>query len=514
MSDVVDIFFSYAREDAIFLQELESHLEPLKIGGLINTWHDGCIMPGEEWDRQVKERLEQAKIIVLLISVDFIKSNYCQEVEFAKALQRHEDRTALVIPIILRHCMWHSIPFGRKCLSHLQVLPKNAKPVTSWSDRDEAFTDIARGIQSAIKQLTFLEDERINSTLDAAPKAKVKIESSKEPSISKESVLSQSLTDGMDEKINAEDELISQCYTPVAASFDASEAQRKLNCEFSVIKSDKRGEKINHGVSKAKYIHEKITDTVKLRMLIIPGGNFLMGAPEEEEGSQNNERPQHLVSIGTFLMSQYLITQEQWQAVVDLPAVNFKLHLQPSHFTGNTHPVEMVSWHEAAEFCARLTKLTGRIYRLPSESEWEYACRARTITPFHFGEAIHPNWANYNSKVYYRAALDRSDLANSYRGRTSPVGETTEANNFGLYDMHGNVLEWCLDTWHDNYDMAPNDGNAWVTNDEHNVYRVIRGGAWSLYPEYCRSANRARERADRKSSRIGFRVVSSSKELG
>jgi formylglycine-generating enzyme required for sulfatase activity len=172
----------------------------------------------------------------------------------------------------------------------------------------------------------------------------------------------------------------------------------------------------------------------------------------------------------------------------------------PSNFKGDHRPVENVSWHEAVEFCQRLSQQTHRDYRLPSEAEWEYACRAGTTTPFHFGETIAPDIANYNGNYTYGAGPK-----GTYRGQTTDVG-SFPANSFGLFDMHGNVWEWCLDHWHENYKGAPNDGSAWVTGGDSN-YRMLRGGSWFVNPWYCRSAYRLRYAPGNQDNGLGFRVV-------
>ena len=152
-SEPVSIFFSYSRKDEALMRELESHLEPLRLSRLIESWHDGCITPGEEWEPQIKENLQKAQIILLLISVNFISSKYCNTVELTQAIKRHKSGDALVIPLILKPCMWHPIPVGEMTLGELQALPKDALPVTSWKDPDEAYTNIAEGLYEKILQL-------------------------------------------------------------------------------------------------------------------------------------------------------------------------------------------------------------------------------------------------------------------------------------------------------------------------------------------------------------------------
>ncbi|MFM6628754.1 MAG: formylglycine-generating enzyme family protein, partial [Microcystis panniformis] len=205
---------------------------------------------------------------------------------------------------------------------------------------------------------------------------------------------------------------------------------------------------------------------------------------------------------------KYPITQAQWKVIASRTDLKVKqdLDLNPAYFKdrpdSDRRPVEQVNWYDAIEFCARLSKLTGREYRLPSEAEWEYACRAGTTTPFYFGETITGELANYNASNTY------ADEPNGeYQNETTPVGQFPP-NAFGLYDMHGNVREWCADTWHDNYDGAPTDGSAWIENGNDNR-SPLRGGSWSYNPTYCRSAIRY-DYYFRRVNRInnyGFRVV-------
>ena len=261
---------------------------------------------------------------------------------------------------------------------------------------------------------------------------------------------------------------------------------------------------------------------VPLNMILIPSGTFTMGAPKKEKDSLDSERPQHDVSISLFFMGRYPITQAQWRAVCEavpsasaaLDPIQRELDPEPSRFRGNNRPVEQVSWHDALEFCARLSRYTGKNYRLPSEAEWEYACRAGTTTPFHFGETISTELANYNGNYVY----GRGEKG-QYREKTTDVTLFKVANAFGLSDMHGNVWEWCLDPWHGDYEGAPTDGSVWDKGKEH-LYEdisknldvllqdsrthVLRGGSWSDLPRLCRSAYRFHRDIP---VGFGFRVV-------
>ena len=257
---------------------------------------------------------------------------------------------------------------------------------------------------------------------------------------------------------------------------------------------------------------EALADRVlPLRMMQIPAGTFLMGSPEDELERLEREGPQHEVTLSQFFMGKYPITQAQWRAVAALPQVEREIKANPSRFEGDLRPVEQVSWYDAVEFCDRLTILTDRQYRLPTEAEWEYACRAGTTTPFHFGETITTELANYrgtDNEEYKWSGSYGDGPKGEYREETTPVNQFEGANAFGLCDMHGNVWEWCQDHWHDNHEGAPTDGSAWIEGGD-SKRRILRGGSWARYPWFCRSAYRDYVGPDYRFSNIGFRVVCS-----
>jgi formylglycine-generating enzyme required for sulfatase activity len=259
---------------------------------------------------------------------------------------------------------------------------------------------------------------------------------------------------------------------------------------------------------------ESLGKGVDLTMVLIPPGKFMMGSLAGEEGHRENESPQHLVTIAQpFFMGQHPITQQQWQAVAKMPKIDRVLKPNPSNFKGSELPVENVSWLDAQEFCARLSIYSKHRYQLPSEAEWEYACRAGTTTPFHFGETIDAEVANYAAEdekfgeIVYSGKYGRGNLG-IYRKKTTLVGSFGVTNDFGLSDMHGNIWEWCEDDWHDNYENAPADGSAWIDSDKNSSgIFVLRGGSWIFNPNFCRSACRVRDDTDDYHGNVGFRVV-------
>jgi formylglycine-generating enzyme required for sulfatase activity len=228
-------------------------------------------------------------------------------------------------------------------------------------------------------------------------------------------------------------------------------------------------------------------------MVFIPGGSFMMGSSKNERDGSSSEKPQHKVTVPAFYMGQSPVTQNQYQAVMGK---------NPSYFShrGDNKPVELVSWNDAITFCRKLSQQTGRKYRLPSEAEWEYACRAGTTTPFYFGESITTDLANC-AGIPGNGVMAAKD---NYRQKTTEVG-SFPPNAFGLYDMHGNVWEWCEDVWHSNYEGAPTDGSAWTEGN--NQERVLRGGSWNDITGICRSAFRYSSYAVCRDVVGGFRVA-------
>jgi len=260
-----------------------------------------------------------------------------------------------------------------------------------------------------------------------------------------------------------------------------------------------------------QFFVEPLTQDFGIEMMQIPAGTFLMGSSENELDRLEDESPQHEVNVATFFMGKYPITQEQWRAVAELPQVERGMKADPSRFKGDMRPVEQVSWYDAVEFCARLSQHTGREYRLPTEAEWEYACRAGTTTPFHFGETITTDLANYRGTDDERQGSSGSygkGPKGEYRAETTPVDYFGVANGFGLCDVHGNIWEWCEDHWRINYRSAPTNGSAWLSDGD-TARRVIRGGSWCFYPRLCRSACRDLNAPGSTNNYIGFRVVCS-----
>lgn len=233
---------------------------------------------------------------------------------------------------------------------------------------------------------------------------------------------------------------------------------------------------------KPRPLHESFTeqlpDGVKLEMVAIPGGSFEMGSTNFD-----TSQPIHTVRVKPFHMGKYQVTQAQWKAVMGK---------NPSHFKGDTLPVEQVSWDDAKAFCRNLSEMTGNTYRLPSEAEWEYAARAGSTGDFCFGD-------NPNPLILFAWYKENSEK------KTHPVGEK-KPNAFWLYDVHGNVFEWCEDTWHESYKGAPDDGTAWVTGRDQQR-RLLRGGSWFNNSINARAVYRVANPSELRFIHVGFRLV-------
>ena len=259
--------------------------------------------------------------------------------------------------------------------------------------------------------------------------------------------------------------------------------------EFDTPTLNEKGQVTAQSHYTASQFNEDLGNGFSLDMIVISAGIFKMGSRPHQGGS--DEQPQHLVTIKSFMMGKFLVTQEQWKAVMG--------KLPPCRFKGDQLPVERVSFNDAQKFCHRLSKISGRNYQLPSETQWEYACRAGTSTPFSFGETLTVQVANFNGEHTFR-----DEPRGFYFHSTSEVGKFPP-NAFGLYDMHGNLWEWCADNWLDDYSSSPRDNSFYQNKDSR--YRVVRGGSWHEPPALCRSATRLRVVQSDSDEFMGVRVV-------
>ena len=259
--------------------------------------------------------------------------------------------------------------------------------------------------------------------------------------------------------------------------------------EFETPTINEEGGVIARTRHRAEQFTEDLGKGLNLDLVIIPAGMYQMGSAPHY--GNVDEHPQHLVTIKSFMTGKFLITQAQWKAVMG--------KLPPCRFKGDDLPVERVSWEDAQKFCQRLSKQKGRNYHLPSETQWEYACRAGTSNPFSFGETLTTEFANFNGEHIFK-----DESRGIYRHVTTKGG-TFAPNAFGLYDMHGNLWEWCEDSWLEDYSSSPRDSSSY--QNKSNRYGVARGGSWHEPANLCRSAARLRVLQSDADEYVGFRVV-------
>jgi formylglycine-generating enzyme required for sulfatase activity len=585
------LFISYSHKDQEQLDELLKYLKNLVDNGKIEPWTDRLLEIGSSWDSVIKDNLSSADIIILLISVEFINSDYITTTELVATKKRHDDNTAKVIPILLSHC-----EFSDYWFSAIQGLPEDMVPLSEFKEKNEkskAYTNVVKKIRELADNLVkdkklrpyeklasdlikdsingdfskadkyILNDEQIKLGLTDKEVNEIKnrlLAQHREKSQNCQTYidcyvdyvkdhgreLSQPYVEQLNrlqerlqitdlERNNLQSQIEKRVKEEEELKVREEEAKRKADAEAEVERlaeeqrakeeaerrvreeearrgptliqiSADRGALVrvgNEWQQKTERItvsgyEQELAEGLAITMLQIPAGSFQMGSPASEAERRGNEGPQHRVQLQSFFLGQTPVTQAQWKEVASWSQVNLKLNPDPAIFKGANRPVEQVSWEEATEFCRRLSKRTKLVYTLPSEAQWEYACRAGTTTPFAFGDTLTPDLANYDGNYTYG-----SGLKGQYRQKTTDVGSFA-GNAWGLQDMHGNVWEWCLDPWHDSYTGAPADGSAWTAGG--GTSRLLRGGSWNSLPARCRSACRSINPPDNRNSNVGFRV--------
>jgi formylglycine-generating enzyme required for sulfatase activity/class 3 adenylate cyclase len=264
--------------------------------------------------------------------------------------------------------------------------------------------------------------------------------------------------------------------------------------KFESITLNKKAEIVKREHRESHYLREPL-EKEELRMIAIPGGEYKMG-------SQNTNTPydfsKPLIKVPTLLVSQHPITKAQWKVVAQWNTINRTLKKITNKKGAMNSPVVSISWHDAVEFCDRLSSRTNSNYRLLTESEWEYVCRAGSSTPFFTGETISATYANYDARI--SSSREEKGL---YRQEVTPVDYFKYPNRFGLFDMHGNVWEWCLDNWNEKYFHLSSDREMWYS--ELVSRRVIRGGSFRSEPSCCTS--NYRQGNDEPAENIGFRIA-------
>jgi formylglycine-generating enzyme required for sulfatase activity len=497
------VFIIYAREDAMYRNELEGQLRPLQNAGRIKVWSDREINPGAEWENEIIQNLDTADIILMLVSSDYFKSAYIHEKEIKYALARHEKGEAKVLPIIVRPVDFLEDP----TISRLQVLPTDGKPVADkryWAERDDAWLDVVAGVKRTIDSLRAAEDRAIY----AAEQARQTEQKATQTALNAAEINRQNQENQREaerERQKAEQKAKEKAEQQQKQREQArAEAENRLN--RTPIPSRKYANmviglmailgliwfifnRISGPTIETKPELQSTTPafTSDYELVFVKGGTFQMGS--EDIYALDDEKPVHSVTLSDYYIGKTEVTQAEWRSVMgsDPPDLIFK--------DCDKCPVESVSWDDVQEFLRKLNQKTGKTYRLPTEAEWEYAARGGN-----HGNA-YPHFAgsyNIDAVTWYR---DNSDT------KTHPVAQK-QANELGLYDMSGNVLEWCNDGHKgysdEYYKNSPRINPPGTASDS---YRVIRGGSWFDSSRYCRVSFRNYKSPDFRLHDIGFRLA-------
>lgn len=510
-------FICYAHEDRTTVEGLLKHLRLLEKKDLLEIWDDGPILPGQDWDKSIKRRLEAAQLILMFVSVDFISSEYIETTELKTALQRHTDGEATLVPIIVRSCDWADY-FD---IGYFQALPKQAHPIHSrhFPILDEALHEVAQGIKSLVKEkqdqlAAKAEAARLEQTQKAKAEKQAAIEQSQKESLLKQDeaaweAAKEAAENTKDERgkiaayrayLDDLEHVIHRVEAEKAIeTLKKAEITRKIRQE--AVEREQR-EKQEAEVEKKRLAEEVARQQVEARkkqeaataekkrlaeevahqkglpeMVFVKGGTFQMGSKDYEDS-----KPIHPVTLSDFEIGKYQVTQKLWQEIMGD---------NPSHFKENENcPVEQVSWEDTQEFLKKLNaRFPGRPYRLPTEAEWEYVARGGTQSKgFEYAGST-----NLDEVAWYDKTAD---------SRTHPVG-LKNSNELGSHDMSGNVWEWCSD-WYGIYTSGSQTNPQGPSSGSD---RVLRGGSWFSYPHGCRDSNRNGSAPADRYNVIGFRLA-------
>lgn len=530
-------FIVYARDDKHHKDQLLRHLRPLVQNRYLDIWHDGDILPGEDWEKLIKTNLKASQLVLVLVSVNSLNSDFIQSEELSTAVEQLKRGHTRIVPIIVAPCVWryHNLFAG------LQGLPEDMRPVVSWANADEAWTNVVESLAGMVEEFREVEknerkrfeqerleaEKRRQEAQEAERLERERRENEKkaqEKLAAEKQEKAQREKERVEKQKAAEAEIKQQYYTVVAGAWQSAESEntRKGYLLFAKMYPDhalaqeakERAAQMPHPapVFKNYYLlglgglvmfvflgliwisnvlnqqstknpttpfnEETVEQNEKLNhdqsskpspldtaMVLVRGETFQMGSTRSDD-----EKPIHSVTLPDFYIGKYEVTQKQWRDIMrgDPPKLSFK--------GCDQCPVEGVNWEDIQLFLQKLnTKYPEYNYRLPSEAEWEYAARG-----------------GQQSKSYIYAGSNKLKevgwCSENSNGNAQPVGGK-KANELGLYDMSGNVWEWCEDVWHADYRGAPKDGIAWMEGGEQDT-RVVRGGSWEYNNSYCRNAFR------------------------
>jgi formylglycine-generating enzyme required for sulfatase activity len=499
---MADIFFSYKREDRARIAPLVHLLE--REG--LTVWWDPDIVAGERFDEVINREIEQARCVVVAWSASSTRAAWVRD---EASIGR--DR-GILVPF--------SLDGARPPLGFGQYQTPDLSTWTADPDDPRVRQLVAgavRVVQGGESSPPVEPAERLPPPADP-PAAASSVPARR--SLPRRRLLQMGAATGAIALTTAGGMWLGAPHI-FGRSLPATRRE-----DFALVTVDEQGVAEPSQPQTAE-VCDVTVGTAVLQFSVIPAGSFQVGSPDGESERQPNEGPQQVIQLKRFAIGRTAVTQAQWAALVDAAPtpIQSTLARRPSFFVGDDLPVETISWVQATEFCARLSRVTGLQMRLPSETEWEYACRADSTTPFHFGSTLTPDLANYcgtggavrgtnrgvdiSSSTYGAATYDSGAYAGGpvgiFNGKTVAVG-TYPPNRFGLFEMHGNVWEHCADAGPGDYRQIPTDGSPTVgTQGLH----VLRGGSWSHNPAICRSAYRDTVEADSSGwqGRIGLRIV-------
>ncbi len=494
MSAPLKTFIIYSRHDAKYKDELLNHLDAFVRKDLIRRWVDSDLLPGEEWEKRIEAELEAAHLVLILVSADALNSDFIQKKELKTAIEKKQQGAARVIPILVRDCLWEL----EDELAALQMLPKDDKgriwAVENWSSRSSAWANTGRELLKLIQEI------REALAQENAKQERAQREEEEKAAQIASAEKAEKLRHRKDEQ--AWDKLQKEIVT--ATDFEDKIDLLQVYLEETQYQNHREeAENLLHDLMGQKEAHDKFEERKRKKaaaqpqngqtrrdlpqapeMVFVEGGTFQMGSNEYD-----TEKPIHTVTLKPFWIGKYPVTFEEYDAYCEVTGA-----VKPTDkgWGRGRRPVINVNWDDAQQYARWLSEKTGHIYRLPSEAEWEYAARG----------------GNQSRGYIYSGSNDLNEVGwckDNADNQTHSVGEKTP-NELGLYDMSGNVLEWCADDWHNNYQGAPADDQAWVDTPQ-GAFRVLRGGRFDNDPQYCRAAYRGNIHRGARLLFIGFRLV-------
>jgi formylglycine-generating enzyme required for sulfatase activity len=496
---VADIFFSYKREDRTRVERLVRELERADL----TVWWDPTLVAGERFDQVIGREIDMAKCIVVAWSASSINAVWVKD-EASVGRDR-----GILVPLTLDG--------SRPPLGFRQF---QTPDLSEWSGdpNDQRIRQFVSGVVRIVRNAPAPDPASGGSGREQP--------GGDGPPVPPRGGPSRRQLLGFGVAATAVAGLAGVGVWLLRSDVLAPKLPPPTVERFELVTVDAHGAR-NPRQTQSINIFEVPVGGVSMDFSVVSGASFQIGSPDSEPARRPNEGPPRIIRVPTFAMGRTVVTQALWAAAVKAAPAQIAQRLpdNPSTFIGDNLPVETVSWYQATEFCDRVSALTGFRIRLPSEAEWEFACRGSTTTAFSFGPTITPDLANYcgtgeavrgedrgrkvTSSSYGNATYTSGSYADGPPGTF--IGRPVEVrsyppNRFGLFEMHGNVWEHCFDTGPADYRQIPGDGSPNVGPQENHV---LRGGSWSHNPAICRSAYRDEMRADIPGweGRVGFRVV-------